>query len=210
MTWGTFAPVASTSDLVAVSALHHEELVSSLLWAIYQLFLSESAEWAENLLMDSLINELPARIDAGNDIGAIGIDFADLLDSLICTLAGESALNSWLEQIEDFSRLRSYSWYWFNAREELCAQKGRHEALQVSFDPNYNAHLKNQKYALGALTIDKLDLDYHALSHHNFIYQVWLGSPPNIYMITQGQCKQLPCAICAACYFAISSHRGIQ
>ena len=193
MTWGTFAPVASTSDLVAVSALHHEELVSSLLWSIYQLFLNDDAEWAESLLMDSLIKELPARLEAGSDIGAIGIDFADLLDSLICTLSDEHALNFWLEQIENFSRLRSYSWYWFNAREELCAQKGTQETLQIHFDPNHNPHQKDQNHAAGTLVVDTLHLvDHH---HHHFTYQVWLGSPPNTQILAQGQCKRLPCTI---------------
>ena len=106
MTWGTFAPVASTSDLVGVSALHHEELVSSMLWSIYQLFLEETGDWSESILMESLVNELPARIDNGVDVGAIGIDFADFLDSLICSLAGEVELSQWLEQIEAYSRAR--------------------------------------------------------------------------------------------------------
>ena len=31
--------------------------------------------------------------------------------------------------------------------------------------------------------------------HHDFTYQVWLGSPPNTQILAQGRCQGLPCTV---------------
>ena len=200
MTWGTFAPVASTSDLMSLSALHHEELVSSLLWAMYQLLTSADSEWGELLIMNTLIHELPNRIDMGNDVGAIGIDLADFLDSFICTLGedhGDQQLSqtfdTWLRQIEDLSRQRRYFWYWFNSREELCSQKGAQKTLKIQFVEAQ----KRAKYqsTISYLMIESMKQANHPLNQQLSHYELWLGHAPHSQMISYGECASLPCQI---------------
>ena len=75
----------STGTLDEVSYHHHEELVSSLMWDIYdEPEDDEALHVGEETMMSSLLFALPERYRSGLDIGARGIDLADWLDALSC------------------------------------------------------------------------------------------------------------------------------
>lgn len=192
MTWGLFAPVAAQSELTHLSALHHEELVSSLMWSFYQFSQEQDIVsdelTGEELIMSTLLHQMPARHEAEIDIGAFGVDLADYLDSLICEigLGVPSRFDVWLNQAERLAEERGYEWQWDTQRESGCSHKSNGDRLVIHMATKHKKH---------TLEIDEVSGDFVRLNDQSFDWKVWMGTPPATVLIGSGSCLQLPCIL---------------
>ena len=199
---GLSDPSPATSVLSELSATHHEELVSTLMWDVYdddsdgepddELALSEAQ------VMRSLISILPARYQAGADIGARGVDLADWLDALSCEVEDEEM--SLLPLLELEASRRGYPW---RPSSESISQ-GSEDPDASSFrrcdlkGSALRALIHQDKAGALWLKLNPQDPLANADSPQRaqrWTVRRWRGRPPKSEELSALECSQIPCRV---------------
>lgn len=188
MTWGLFTPVAAQPELVHLSAIHHEELVSSLLWSFYAWSEDNSDINGERLMMNAFLEQMPARDELGIDVGPIGIDMADYLDALSCEIAhlDYTREETWLNRLSALGFERSYEWSWHSDRDSACSLKSGLERLSLRMHKEAGSR---------DLVIDPLKTENGDFNEQLTYWTAWSGRPPELFFLDEGQCLTLPCTL---------------
>ena len=214
MTWGLEREVMSDQPQGYLSATHHEELVSSLMWALYSALdlssitdsqdddlvdLGVVASEAVGVMMKVLLETLPSKMRAGFDSGAEGVDLADWLDSFHCMLIPglEEEPTVSIEETERLANDREYPWRWSYNRDEVCSGKGGEDLLVVTarrlnsgtYEGTYEPTLSLQSRSLN----NGMRLRQSVKGEHR--WEAWIGEPPKMDYLGGGICQSLPCTL---------------
>lgn len=129
ITIGLFGRTSSADEQFWLSAEHHEELVSTLMWDVFDP-IGESGddplEVGEEAMMEGLVNWLPLWHQRGLDVGGLGVDLADWLAIMTC----QEVVNP--QEIEQLCEQRDYPWT--VNRAVGCEQKSDSPRLMIHRD----------------------------------------------------------------------------
>lgn len=217
MSWGLWEEVPSSQQEAHLSATHHEELVSSLMWSLFKqqrdelLQVETASEPSErfrgafDLLMKVFVEVLPRKMTASFDIGAVGVDLADWLDSMSCHLmSGDRSLfESSLQALEQEASQREYPWRWSEARESMCSEKGSDLRLRLELKPEIHDEIEVVLDLVRREDLNNLASNSHQADQNQtniqkdspYLWQAWLGQPPQVKLLDRGMCEALPCSI---------------
>ena len=165
---------------------HHEEVISTLMWSLYQTLLSD-----EDYI--TLLTELIPLKEV--DVGVSGMDLADFLNQVLCGLDSLSifvgsnedpALEERVRQsVYAESEERGYPW---SSNDVQCSLKG--DPAFIRLRP-----VTSQKDTVSSTSIPfEFQWIHQSKRPMRYVYQIWQGLPPHLHLISEGLCQTPRCS----------------